>query len=274
MRKTARSAALAPALTLLLLLSSCGLDGWGWFWSSDVDDRFRDSEALPAVAAPSVSGDFSFIVIADTHVYSGWDRAPYFSALASRLIPGANGDRFVLACGDLVENGSQTDTQSFKALADGLGIPVYPVPGNHDLFNGGWTGYRGILGRSHYAFSAGPLRVIAIDSANGTLGALQRGWLEGVLASRTEPYCVTFTHFEFFSDKITETQQWTDVTEIYSLMHLLETSGVDVHFTGHSHRRLEREINGTRYCTADELPVSFMRVTVTGSGISYEYIGL
>lgn len=262
------------ALLLASLICSCTLDGWGWFWSSDVDDRFRDNLDLPEPADISPAGDFSFIVIADTHVLAGKDTASVFLDLQSRLAPGPGGDRFVLVCGDVSQNGARGDLETFASQSSGLGIPVYSVPGNHDLYRGGWPNYRDVLGRSMYAFSAGPVRVIAMDSANGTLGALQRDWLEEALAGRSETYCVTLTHFEFFCDVITETQAWTDIAEAYSLMNLLETSGVSYHFTGHSHRRLERTINGTAYCTAADFTQSFIRVSVTAGGISHQYIDL
>jgi len=248
-------------------LASCGLDPWGWLWSSDVDDRFAENQALEAKPDVAVAGDFSFIVITDTHVQPGADKAALFQALASRLVPG---DMFVLACGDLVQNGAEADFQTYAALTASVGIPVYSTPGNHDLYNGGWEGYHDTLGRSMYTFAAGPVRVIALDSANGTLGRPQRQWLEQTLAARSEPLCVTFTHFQFFTDKLTETQQWTDYTEAYSVMHLLESSGVGLHFSGHSHRWLERTINGTTYCTvADFGSGGFVRVSVTAGALSY-----
>jgi 3',5'-cyclic AMP phosphodiesterase CpdA len=258
-------------LAFFCVALSCHLDSWGWLWSSDVDDRWRDNQTMVTPAPPPIGGDFSFIVISDTHVEAGKDTQSVFNAIAAKLIPG---DAFVLVCGDLVQDGARADFQSFQTESAALGLPIYMVPGNHDLYNNGWPNYRDVIGRSSmYTFTAGPmLRVIAIDSANGTLGMPQRQWLEGVLAARTEPYCVTFTHMEFLCDTIQEQQQWTDITETYSLMHLLETSGVNYHFQGHTHRRLERTINGTAYCTADEFIVSFIRVSVTAGGISHQYV--
>jgi 3',5'-cyclic AMP phosphodiesterase CpdA len=258
-------------LGLLTLLISCELDGWGWLWSSDVDDRFRESQNLALLSLPPQSEPFSFVVIADTHVHSGTDTAAVFARLKTELLPT---DRFVIVCGDLVQHGAREDFDSYVAQTATLGIPCFSVPGNHDLYNSGWYSFRDILGRSMYDFSTGTIRVIGLDSASGTLGGLQRAWLEGVLANRTEPYCVVFTHFQLFSDDITETQQWTDIDEAYSLMHLLETSGVNYHFMGHSHKNLERTINGTNYCVVADFHKSFIRVSITAGGISHQYLDL
>ena len=267
-----RALAIRRARALVLLAAcataSCSLDPWGWLRSTDVDRRFTDNQALDAPADITPTLPFSFVVIADTHVQPASGVEDRFAALAAKLAPG---DRFVLVCGDLVQNGAASDFTTFKSLAGSLEIPVLTVPGNHDLYNGGWQAYKGVLGtKSMYTFAAGPVRVIALDSANGTLGAPQRKWLEETLAAKTEAYCVTFTHFEFFTDTITETQAWTDYTEAFSLMHLFETSGVTIHFSGHSHRLFERTINGTVYCTVPALANGrFIRVNVASDGISY-----
>jgi 3',5'-cyclic AMP phosphodiesterase CpdA len=266
---------LAPILCLLVV--SCYLDGWGWLFSSDVDDRYADNQGLPLPAGPgTLSSPFSFVMITDTHVL-GNNTAVRFTGLRDAI--NAAGDSFVIVCGDLVQNGALADFETYAdevAAIEAMSIPVYSVPGNHDLYHGGWEHYRDLLGRSMYSLSinAGTvsLLLVAVDSANGTLGRPQRKWLEDVLDARIETHCVTFTHFQFFSDEITNTQQWTDQTEIYSLMHLLETSGVDIHFSGHSHKYLARTINGTAYVTGDSFMRSYIRVTVTPVSVNWEKI--
>jgi 3',5'-cyclic AMP phosphodiesterase CpdA len=258
-------------IALCVLILSCDLDGWGWLISSDVDDRYADNQALLEPADLALAPPYSFVVIADTHILGNNKVARFTAFRTNQLIPT---DRFILACGDLVQNGSYADFVTFADEAAALlPIRVYSIPGNHDLYHDGWLNYRDVLGRSMYSFStdvtAGPgsLRVIAIDSANGTLGAPQRAWLEGVLASRTEQLCVTFTHFQFFNDSIIQAQQWTDVTEAYSLMHLFETRGVNIHFAGHTHAYLARTINGTDYVTLPAFSGGAVRVTVDNSGV-------
>ncbi len=240
MKRAARF--LVPVLLAFVL--SCSLDGWGWLVSSDVDDRYADNLGLTVPAAPPAPVEpFSFVVISDTHVFPDNDTAGRFTILQADIA--AHGDSFVIACGDLAQNGAYADFLEFQSRTAALGVSVYCVPGNHDLYCGGWPNYRSVLGASMYTVAAGSVRLIAIDSANGTLGGPQRARLESALASAAEPYRFTFTHMEFFLDNLNETQQWTDINEAYSLMHLFETSGVAVHFAGHTHRYLARTINGT-----------------------------
>jgi 3',5'-cyclic AMP phosphodiesterase CpdA len=261
------------ALAFIVLVVSCDLDGWGWLFSSDVDDRYADNQGLPAptYTGPALTLPFSFVVIADTHIYPGNDTSGRFTSLRNAIA--SNGDSFVLCCGDIVQNGALADFQTYRALTLTLGVPVYSVPGNHDLYCGGWSNYKTVLqSPSMYSFSttvgagSDTLRVIALDSANGTLGGPQRAWLESVLAAKTETYCFTFTHMQFFSDNLNETQQWTDINEAYSLMHLFETRGVNIHFSGHTHRYFTRTINGTNYLTVPGFASGFVRVTVDAAG--------
>jgi predicted phosphodiesterase len=259
------------ALAVFLFLSSCSLDIFGLFGTSaDIDKRFSESRALPAVPDLAIAtNDYSFIVLADLHVYS-WDNGN-FDRLKARL---TSDDKYILACGDLTQQGELQYMQNYRDLMSGLGIPFYSTPGNHDLYFGGWANYRDILGPSCFTLKAGNVRIISFDSASGTLGGEQRAWLENILRTYTEPLCVVFTHFEFFSPSILETQQYTDIEEVYYLMDLFSSYGVDYVFMGHSHAYDDRTVNGVRYVVGEDFKENggnskVIRVQVNGGTISH-----
>lgn len=232
-------------------LVSCKADPKGLVSSTDVDKRFEDSASLPEkndVVIGEEETEFSFIVIADPHVYHGSDSG--LKELKAKLVQdrtdGKN-DKFLIACGDISQRG---DTEDFLVFRDTLGpeFPVYTTLGNHDLYFDGWHNYRKIFGKSCYTFKAGQsVRFVSFDSANGTLGRKQKNWLEGVLKNNTEPLCFAFTHFELFSPNSTTIQQYTDIEEAYYLIHLFKKTGVDYVLMGHSHDYYDKEINGTHY---------------------------
>ena len=262
---------------ILVLLSSfylvsCNADPKGLVSSSDVDKRFEDSLNIPPETGVDIlENEFSFIVVADTHVYHG--DASALAALKNRLNQDGANDKFVIACGDVSQCGKVED---FQALKDALEpeYPVYTAIGNHDLYFDGWHNYREILGRSCYTFKAGEVLFVSFDSANGTLGRKQRNWLEGVLKNKTESLAVVFTHFEFFSPNTTTIQQYTDIEELYYLVHLFKETGVDYVFMGHSHDYYDKEINGTHYVNVAEFVDGrkYLRVKVNRSSgqISYD----
>ena len=257
-------------------LVSCNADPKGLVSSSDVDKRFEGSFTLLGKRDVDITeNEFSFIVVADTHVYHG--DASDLAALKRRLVQDkANGenDKFLIACGDISQCGKAEDFQAFKKALEDEDFPVYPTIGNHDLYFDGWYNYREILGKSCYTFKAGGVLFVSFDSANGTLGRKQKNWLEGVLKNKTEPLVVVFTHFEFFSPNTTTIQQYTDIEEVYYLVHLFKKTGVDYVFMGHSHDYYDKEINGTHYVNVsgfvDKREYLRVRVNVATGTISYE----
>lgn len=260
----------------LIALSSCKIvDVSGLVHSSDVDDRFTENALLPEKSNLSISEPvFSFIVITDTHV----DHASQANlvALKDKILPG---DKFILICGDIAQCGYLDDYQAFCYYLYQTGLPYFTAIGNHDLYFGGWNNYKQTLGRSCYSVTAGPIRIISMDSANGTLGRKQKEWLESVLKSKTESLCIVITHFEFFSGKKDTLQQYTDIEEVYYLMHLFETTGVNYVFMGHSHDDDYRKINNVNYLNLSDFVADggekfFIRVNVDHGEISYNRIKL
>jgi len=268
-------------ITLIVLsafyLVSCNADPKGLVSSSDVDKRFRDSLTMAEEGDVSLGVDedeFSFIVVADTHVYHG--DASHLTALKDRLnqdkANGAN-DKFLIACGDISQCGKVEDFQAFKDALEPE-YPVYTAIGNHDLYFDGWHNYREILGKSCYTFKAGEVLFVSFDSANGALGRKQKNWLEGVLKNKAESLVVVFTHFEFFSPNPTTIQQYTDIEEVAYLVNLFGKTGVDYVFMGHSHDYYDKNINGTHYVNVSDFvnKREYLRVKVKLSDgqISYE----
>lgn len=261
---------------LVFSATSCAPVDIGLVTSSDVDNRSTESEVLTQKNDVTITtgSNFSFIVISDTHVYQKTNRN--LEALKGKIVPE---DNFILVCGDITQCGNLEDFQAFCNKLDQIHLPYYTAIGNHDLYFKNWPNYKQILGKSCYSFNAGPARIISMDSANGTIGKKQKAWLERTLQSKTEPLCFVFTHFEFFSPAVDSLQQYTDIDEVYYLMHLFETHGVNYVFMGHSHICDFHQVNNINYLTLadfvdDGHSKGFIRVSINGSNITYERIAL
>jgi predicted phosphodiesterase len=247
-----------------IFLASCDFDPSGFVSSSDVDKRFRESALLPEKSnIDIVTPDFSFIVISDPHVYHASHSK--LAALKDKFLPG---DQFILVCGDETQCGHEEDYNAFCSYLNESGLPFYTTVGNHDLYFGGWRYYKSTLGRSCYTFTAGPARIISMDSANGTLGGKQKIWLEQILKTKSEPLCFVFTHFEFFDPG------FTDIEETFYLMDLFEKASVKYVFMGHTHLYYHKIINGINYVNVpgfeDDGEKYFIRVFINGTDVSYE----
>ena len=76
----------------------------------------------------------------------------------------------VLATGDLVERGEPEEYARLRAILDGLAMPLYVIPGNHDARGplARAFGDRGYLpqdgGFLHYTVEDWPVRLIGLDT--------------------------------------------------------------------------------------------------------------
>ena len=221
---------------------------------------------------------YSFSIISDIHVDD--TSALHLDQFVNNIADPA--DLFILDCGDSTQSGTAEQFLTYKSLMDSSGIPWFESIGNHDLYFSGWNNYRKTIGRSVYSFQVGNIGepgsmfVISLDSANGTLGLKQMNWLKETLKNQSGlwDHMIVFTHSQFFSDGITTVVQFSDSEEIYQLMYLFKTYGVDYVFMGHNHTWNYRTIDGVRYITLDPLQKegsedSYVRIFVDGNNISF-----
>lgn len=286
MRKTGTSV----LFLISMVLAGCGLgvDFGGFFYSySNPDSRFNERNQLAMhsdtspLGAMDLSGGFSFAIVSDIHVRES--TAPHLSQFINQQL--SPGDAFILDCGDSTQSGYESQFTTYKTLMESSGRPWFAALGNHDLYHEGWKYYRNIIGRSSYSFGIGnssdpgSTYIIALDSANSTLGMKQMKWLEQTLKEQNGlwDHLIVFTHSQFFSKGISTVVQFTSTEEIYKLMYLFKTYGVDYVFMGHNHQWDSQTINNVQYITLNPLQKeesddSFVRVTVDGVNISHERI--
>src|SRR6266481_7282032 len=77
----------------------------------------------------SSASSFRFIVVNDTHFLTPECGAWLEGVIAQMKRHNAE---FCLHGGDLSDKGERSDLETVKEIFDGLGVPVYPVIGNHD----------------------------------------------------------------------------------------------------------------------------------------------
>jgi predicted phosphodiesterase len=156
--------------------------------------------ALRAAASPP-SGSFRFIVVNDTH-YLTSECGPWLEG-AVRQMKSENPE-FCLHAGDLTEKGEKAHLQSIKEIFGGLGVPMYPVIGNHDyVTQTDRTAYiQTYRLRLNYYFRNDGWQFVALDTTEGQRyekTAIQEEtfrWLDDYLPrlDRRRP-TVILTHF-------------------------------------------------------------------------------
>lgn len=145
--------------------------------------------------------DFKFIAVNDLHVMD--DECGHWLEGVVRQMK-THGAEFCLGVGDLADDGKREHLAAVRDIWRGLGVPFYPVIGNHDyLTQTDRTAYLDLFpARLNYHFEHEGWQFVGLDSSAGLrwqnteVSADTLNWLDANLPrlSRKKP-TVLFTHF-------------------------------------------------------------------------------
>ena len=126
--------------------------------------------------------DFDFIAVNDLHFSDPKLCSPWFEAAFSAMREGAPKAEFLIAGGDLTDDGTAEQFAGIKEMFSLLEIPVFATPGNHDVSADG--GRRDVYeqffpGTTNYAFERGGWQFISVNSAES------RGYKDTSVPSET-----------------------------------------------------------------------------------------
>jgi len=263
---------LLPIL-LVCVTVSCRVDLFGLFVSTDLDERFKEKNNftfLNTVGGTTVTlgNEYSFIVITDIHTEGG---DAHGLENIKTVIESNPEIKFAVFCGDNTQTGAEQDIRKIIEIARSLGIPVYPVIGNHDIYFGNWSVWKGLIGSTSYRVNGDSATLFILDSANGFFGKGQLDWLENELKSAYGRVFV-FSHHNLFAGSAVNIQQMADTKEIARIVSLVSRKR-GIMFTGHSHERLIKETGGGLYINIEDFisNKTYCLVSVKGTGVSYDF---
>ncbi|MDA7415097.1 phosphodiesterase [Xenophilus arseniciresistens] len=188
--------------------------------------------------------------------YGRIDTAPYVaravqSVLALRQRPDA-----VVVTGDLVDFGREAEYAHLQALLAPLPMPVYLLPGNHDereQLRRSFPDHRylGTEGHVQYSVKVGPLRLIALDTAetgqpHGRLCRARLDWLAAELARcHGEPVVLAMHHppFKTLIGHMDDIGLLEGAPELEALV--ARHPNVERILCGHLHRAIDVRFGGT-----------------------------
>ncbi len=215
----------------------------------------------------------------------------YAIATANRLHPA-----FVVVTGDLINRaGDPMQAAEYKRIAAKLnnGIPLYNVPGNHDVGNDptpeSLAAYRERFGPDYYTFRAGDMVGIVLDSSliarpakAPAEAAKQEAWLRAELekARQGAARVIVFQHHPWFLKDANEPDQYFNIPKPIRMRYLalLHHYGVEWVFAGHYHRN-ETGLDGSLHMVttgAVGKPLDGARsglrvVSVGAAGVTHQY---
>ncbi|MDR0400911.1 MAG: metallophosphoesterase [Treponema sp.] len=247
-----RAATAGLCCCILLALAGCRIDPLGFFVTTDYSKRFKERDNFrflgEAELKPSFSAPYAFIVLSDTHI----ERGNAHGLERIKDAAAAAGAAFVVVTGDITQKGRRRDLEKFLEIAESLrtlSIPLYPVIGNHDIYSGGWSHWRDLIGSATYAVESPDTTLIVLDSANANFGRDQLNWLEDRLG-RAGKIAFVFTHANLFTETLGDREVVTDTRERARMLAMLQ-GRCGAMFSGHAHRRIIREAGGVQYITLE-----------------------
>jgi len=262
-------------LSAVLSAFGCGNDFFGLIYSNDVDERLEYKDSFPFLddekrewrKSLTLDDNYKFLVVTDTHIEDGEDYK-----LGSALLKAVeeHKPKFVVNLGDITQSGTAHDISLFIDIADSLGVPFYPVIGNHDIYFGNWPVWRDLIGSTNYRIDHSNTTLLFLDSANAFFGKRQLDWLENEF-KKTDENVFVFTHAPLFTTGI-KMQQVTDSRERARIMSILKNKG-DIMLMGHSHQRAENEAGNVQYVTFEDFRSTniYCVVSVTSAKATYEF---
>ena len=162
---------------------------------------------------------------------------------------------FVITVGDQIE-GYTEDTarinaewQEYDSIVAGLSMPLYLVPGNHDITSDAMQPfYQRYTGRGpYYSFDHKGLHVVVLDNSrcesSQGFPEEQFEWLrQDLAASREADHTLVFFHKPFWYERAAHGRP-------DPLHELFKAEGVDAVFSGHYHQYFSGELDGISYTT-------------------------
>lgn len=220
--------------------------------------------------------------LSDPHVpapgkllYGRVDTAAFFVRAVRAVAALDPAPDLVILTGDLVDNGEPAEYTHLRELLAPLAMPVFAIPGNHDIrgpfreaFAG--DGYLPPDGFLHYAVEDYPLRLVALDTlipgkGGGELCAGRLAWLERTLAAAPQRPTMILMHHPPFATGI-EFMDRSGLAEPAAFAEIVARHPQVERITcGHLHRVIARRFAGTIVGTAPSTAHQFQLNFISGA---------
>lgn len=183
-------------------------------------------------------GPFRFAVLSD--IQEGIDR---IRDLTSRLNEEPD-VRFVVSAGDLTDNGSPEEYARIRRALEGLRVPFYSTPGNHDVAIGDEMVWHRHVGRHSFFFDFRGAAFSFVDSASATVDPAVHAWLDGWIEVARDRWHAFLTHVPPVDPNGVRNGSFSSRKEAAALIARLARGGVDLAFFGHVHTYVKYSLGG------------------------------
>lgn len=208
-------------------------------WFYDLHDASEEGpmDFMLVEDAARASDSCRFIQITDLHTLRRGPSTPELVREDVARVAASWADRadFIVLTGDIAGAAAVEDLASARLALTDLPLPVFWLPGNHDLPNDRHPGpYADVFGPDSYSFDWGPLHFVAYNSITDAPDSAGRRWLQRDLSlvPPNKP-SIFLTHYQMDAAFFKELQPFRVVAGISGHWHSsrLYHDGRTVHFT-------------------------------------------
>jgi plastocyanin len=235
-----------------------------WTMAGGVLKGMSLEQAARSGMEKSMAGGLSFVQISDSHI--GFDKPANtdvtgtLRAAVAKIKAAPDQPSFVLHTGDLTHLSKPSEFDTLQQVMTELALPVFYVPGEHDVLEDDGKGYlqrfgKGTLGAGWHSFDRGGVHFIGlVNVVNlkagglGTLGAEQLEWLEkDVKRLKSSTPVVVFAHIPLWS--VYPEWGWGTDDSARALSYLKRFGSVSV-LNGHIHQVMQKVEGHVTFHTA------------------------
>ncbi len=222
-------------------------------------------------------GVVSWVHFGDLHITSGSEQnyADFKQIIANTNQYLLNGVNFAVLPGDNANEGSEDEYQLIKQATDQLRVPLYAVPGDHDLRNGLASFAKYLEPVPYQSFSADRYHFVFVDALDASdrggfgVGQQQMAWLTNDLAAASAKGLQSVLFMHAFPSKVGGSAA--------ALQELIAKDKVLMVDVGHTHYNQVDNDGHTIYAATrstgqvSEGPVGFSLVNLDHGVVSWKF---
>ena len=237
---------------------------------------------------------FSFVQLCDTQLGMGGyehDIATFNQAV--KQINNLDSD-FVVICGDLVNDASDSSYADFKHIIKKLNVPSYVAAGNHDVGNvpndSTLKFYRETIGDDYYKFENKEHSFVVINTQLLKVDVDKESikhsnWIKDILVSLKEKQQPVFVigHYPLYTISPDEEEHYFNIPKEKrkELLKLFKENNVAAYLSGHTHKRTINNYENIQLVSGettsknlDSLPLGFRQWEVSSDTIIHHFVKL
>lgn len=171
--------------------------------------------------------NYNFSVISDTH--NNPETVKEFLKDINNRNPS-----FVIHCGDIVPYGSEEHYKSWYRKLENLTVPIYYLPGNHDIQRDE-TSYLSHIGPFNHSFYWNNDLFILLDTADSSISIDQINWINGLTYTKNYNKLFIFMHVPPVDPRSNYDHAMIDSERAQELLNCIQEIQPNLVFNGHIH---------------------------------------